>query len=129
MKLLNQIITSSIVSSLVVTGRASVTLAQEGVRSGVEAARGRDQPADLFGVGGIFTEVVNVLLFLVGAIAVVMIVIGGLRYVLSGGDSSNVTAAKNTILYAIVGIVVALLAYAVVDFVVTRFAATGGAGL
>ena len=66
--------------------------------------------------------VVNVLLFLLGAIAVLMIIIGGIRYVLSNGESSQVTAAKNTILYAVIGLIVALLAYAIVNFVVDQFA-------
>ena len=57
-----------------------------------------------------------------------MIVIGGMRYVLSGGDSNQITAAKNTILYAIIGIVVAILAYAAVNFVIGSFAPGGTAG-
>jgi hypothetical protein len=65
--------------------------------------------------------VVNILLFIVGAVSVIMIVIGGLRYVLSGGDSNAVNGAKNTILYAIIGIVVAILAYAIVNFVIGQF--------
>ena len=68
-----------------------------------------------------FKDIINVLLYIIGAIAVIMIVVGGLRYVLSGGDSSAVTGAKNTILYAVVGLIVALLAYAIVNFVVTSF--------
>ncbi len=129
---MQQVFVSSIVSTSLSVGRASLTLAQgfpQGIRSGVDAARGVGQPSDLFGAGGTFTTVVNVMLFLIGAIAVIMIIVGGLRYVLSGGDASNVTAAKNTILYAIVGVIVALLAYAVVNFVVTSFAAGGSAGL
>ena len=66
-------------------------------------------------------EVVNVLLFIIGAVAVIMIVIGGLRYTISNGDSGQITSAKNTILYAVVGLVVAMLAYAIVNFVVDRF--------
>ena len=66
-------------------------------------------------------SIINVLLYVLGAVAVIMIVIGGLRYVLSGGDSSAVTAAKNTILYSVVGLIVAILAYAIVNFVVTSF--------
>lgn len=97
--------------------------ANSGVRQGVNCAKGNDQPTDLFGEGGIFRIIVNVLLFIIGAIAVIMLIYGGIRYVVSGGDASAVTAAKNTILYAIVGIIVALLAYAIVNFVVSRFAA------
>jgi len=70
---------------------------------------------------GIFKTVVNILLFIVGAVSVIMIVVGGLRYVVSGGDSSAVNSAKNTVMYAIVGIVVAFMAYAIVNFVVTAF--------
>lgn len=104
----------------------TATAFQGGMPQGAAAARGTDQPADLFGQAGMFATVTNVLLFIVGAISVIMIIIGGLRYVLSGGDSANVTAAKNTILYAIVGIIVSLLAFAVVNFVIGSFAAGGG---
>lgn len=71
-------------------------------------------------INGLIRNVINILLFIVGAAAVIMIIIGGLRYVTSGGDSSNVTAAKNTILYAVVGLVVASLAFAIVNFVVDK---------
>lgn len=67
----------------------------------------------------IFKTIVNIILFVIGAVAVIMIIIGGVRYVVSGGDSSAVGAAKNTILYAVVGLVVAILAYAIVNFVLT----------
>lgn len=91
------------------------------IGDGANSARGVDQAATLFGNTGIFTTVTNVMLFIVGAISVIMIVIGGLRYVLSGGNSTNVTAAKNTILYAIVGLIVAMLAYAMINFVIMSF--------
>lgn len=103
----------------------------QGITDGANSARGKDQTADLFGATGVFTTITNVLLFIIGAISVIMIVIGGLRYVISGGDSAQVTGAKNTILYAVVGLVVALLAYAIINFVLSSFAgggATGGGG-
>lgn len=87
---------------------------------GVECARGDDQADSLFGDGGVFRTVVNILLFLVGAISVIMLIIGGIRYVVSAGDQGAVTGAKNTILYAIIGIVVAFLAYAAVEFVTNQ---------
>jgi len=62
--------------------------------------------------------IINLLLFLIGAVAVVMIIVGGIRYTTSNGDQSKVTIAKNTIMYAVVGVVVALLSYAIVNFVV-----------
>jgi ABC-type Fe3+ transport system permease subunit len=67
------------------------------------------------------TTIVNILLFLLGAIAVVMIVIGGIRYATSNGEQSAISSAKNTILYAVIGLIVAILAYAIVNFVITQF--------
>lgn len=90
------------------------------ISSGAECAKGDEQPENLFGTGGIFQVVTNILLFLIGAISVIMLIIGGIRYVVSGGDSGAVSSAKNTILYAIVGILVAFLAYAAVNFVITQ---------
>jgi len=66
-------------------------------------------------------SVVNVLLFLLGAIAVIMIIIGGIRYATSNGDASGIKGAKDTILYAVIGLVVAILAYAIVNFIVGAF--------
>ena len=62
-------------------------------------------------------DIINILLFLIGAIAVIMIIIGGLRYVTSGGDQGQITGAKNTILYAVIGLVIAVMAFAIVNFV------------
>lgn len=88
------------------------------VTSGKDCSHGKGTPTSLFGDGGIFQTIVNIFLFVIGAIAVIMLIYGGIRYTISGGDSKNVTAAKDTILYAIVGIVVAILAYAIVNFVI-----------
>lgn len=95
--------------------------AEGGLAGGAESAKGEDQQENLFGTGGLFQTITNVLLFVIGAISVIMLIIGGIRYVVSGGDSSAVTSAKNTILYAVIGIVVAILAYAMVNFVITSF--------
>lgn len=91
------------------------------IEQGASAARGVDQAETLFGASGIFTTLSNFMLFIVGALSVIMIIVGGLRYVISGGDNSNVTSAKNTILYAVVGLVVSMLAYAAINFVITSF--------
>ncbi len=98
------------------------------IQGGADSARGTDQTANLFGSTGIFRTITNVLLFVLGAISVIMIIIGGLRYVVSGGNSAAVTAAKNTILYAIVGVIVALLAYAIINFVLDSFTGNTGGG-
>lgn len=75
----------------------------------------------LFGPNSFFTSIVNAFIYVIGAVAVLMIVIGGFRYVVSGGDQGSITSAKNTILYAVIGLVVAILAYTIVNFVVSSF--------
>jgi glucose uptake protein GlcU len=91
---------------------------------GSNCAQSSDSPNSLFGSAGIFHTIANVMIYVVGAIAVIMLIIGGLRYVISQGDKGNVESAKNTILYAVIGIVIAVLAYAIVNFVSASL--TGG---
>ena len=82
--------------------------------------RGEGQPANLFeGSTAIVPRIINLMLFIVGVLAIFMMIYGGIRYVLSGGDNGKVKDAKNTILYAIVGLIVAILGYAIVNWVVS----------
>ena len=101
---------------LALTGLSSVSALT--LQEGAEAARCDNCPKDLFGDTGVFKQVTNVILYIVGIIAVIMLIIGGIRYVLSGGDAKKVTDAKNTILYAIIGLVICFLAFAIVNFVI-----------
>lgn len=73
-------------------------------------------------------NIINTLLYVVGIVAVVMIIIGGIRYASSNGDSSSIQGAKNTILYAVIGLIVAIMAFAIVNFVVGRFGGSSGGG-
>lgn len=88
-----------------------------GIQNGIDCAKGDSVPSTLFGQGSIFTTVVNVLLFIIGALSVVMLIWGGIRYTTSAGNSSAVTSAKNTIMYAVIGLIVAFLAFAIVNWV------------
>lgn len=72
------------------------------------------------GVNDLITKVVNIFSIIVGIVSVIMIIYGGFRYVTSGGDSSNVSNAKNTIIYAIIGLVVVALAQFIVQFVLDK---------
>lgn len=65
-------------------------------------------------------NIINLLIYLIGIISVIMIVVGGLKYTTSQGDQSGLTSAKNTILYAIVGLVVAVLSFSIVNFVIGK---------
>lgn len=74
----------------------------------------------LFGRNSIWTNIINTLIFVIGAIAVLMIIIGAMRYTLSGGDQSQIGSAKNTILYSIIGLVIALMAGGIVNFILVN---------
>ena len=89
------------------------------VQDGAEAAKADIMPRDLVGPDGVFTKISNTLLLIIGIISVVMLIYGGFRYIISGGDNKKVADAKNTILYAIIGLIISLLAYAIINFVIT----------
>lgn len=65
-------------------------------------------------------NIVNLLLMVVGIISVIMIIVGGILFALSIGDPSKTTKARHTIIYAVVGLVVAMFSYAIVQFVFDR---------
>lgn len=65
-------------------------------------------------------NIINVFSLVVGVVAVIMIIVGGFRYITSGGSDSSVGSAKNTILYAVVGLVIVALAQIIVRFVLTK---------
>lgn len=88
--------------------------------TGQAACNGAGGNCNTTGVTVAFSSIANVLIVLVGAISVIMVVIGGLRYVLSGGDPSGTKDAKNTVLYALIGVAVAILSFAMVNFVISK---------
>ena len=94
----------------------------DSVTDGINAANGgKECTGKNCTLGATVKTVTDVLLFIVGAVAVITIILGGIRYVTSNGDSTQITAAKNTILYSVIGLVVALLAYAIVNFIIGQF--------
>jgi hypothetical protein len=72
------------------------------------------------GLNELIADIINIFSVIVGIVAVIMIIIGGFKYITSGGDSGNVTGAKNTILYAIIGLVIVALAQFIVKFVLSK---------
>lgn len=62
-------------------------------------------------------RIVNILSVIVGVVAVIMIIVGGFRYITSGGSDTSVTGAKNTILYAVIGLIIVAMAQIIVSFV------------
>lgn len=71
-------------------------------------------------VNDTIADIVNIFSVIVGIVAVIMIIYGGFRYITSGGDSGKITDARNTIIYAIVGLVIVAFAQFVVKFVLSK---------
>lgn len=130
-KKIKNIVAASVVALLSVAVMAPVAVsAQADIKNGlcqgaelqVSATCDLDQATQdgTDAVNDIITLVINIFSILVGVVSVIMIIIGGFKYVTSGGDSGNVTGAKNTILYAIIGLVVVALAQLIVKFVLGK---------
>ncbi len=97
---------------------------KSGLCSGIMGATGGSCTGNGTAAGSTLTaiarKVINILSIIVGIVAVIMIIIGGFRYVTSGGASDKVGGAKNTLIYAIIGLIIVALAQAIVHFVLNQ---------
>ena len=110
--------TPIVMTSNVLDNQAHAEGAADLIQKGADSTGQKDSRS----AGDLAKDFVNIMLFAVGILAVIMLIWGGIRYVLSGGDSGAVSSAKKTILYTVVGLIVAILAYAIVNFVITTIA-------
>ena len=108
---------------------------QSGIAAGVTAATGSAEDCSTSADGAnnslqnIAKKVVNVFSIIVGIVAVIFVIYGGFRYITSGGDSGSVGNAKNTLIYALVGLVIVALAQLIVHYVLsTATSAASGTG-
>jgi hypothetical protein len=76
-------------------------------------------PKPITGPNGIINNIANILAFITGVVAVIMIMVGGFQYIQSSGDSAKINKAKNTILFAVIGLVVVVVARSLIVFVLT----------
>ena len=124
-KKIGQVIVGAAALASILAGRAmatgidptSIGTSENPALAGAEAARASGMPADLIGADGVFTKITNTILYAVGIISVIMLILGGIRYVVSGGDSKKVTDAKNTIMYALIGMAIVALSSVITAFV------------
>ncbi len=77
-------------------------------------------------LGHLLNEVINIFSIVVGAVSVIMIIVGGFKYITSGGNDQGVASAKNTIMYALIGLVIVALAQIIVHYVLSRLGQAGG---
>ncbi len=106
-----------LVSPLAIVGGSNYAFAnaKSEIQSGISDAGGKDNNKNLTTV---ITDIVKTMLFIVGLLSVVIIIYSGILYIISAGNSSTVQKAKTTLTYAVVGLIVAILSYAIVSFVV-----------
>lgn len=111
------LITSLFIGQLVVPATHAVVVFDScsGNSSKVCAATGDDDAIDMT------KTVINLLLFGIGIVAIILIIHSGLKYITSRGDPANIKSAKDTLLYAVIGLIVALMAFTIVNFVLERF--------
>ena len=92
-----------------------------GLTGGVgDCTSGSGTVSALTGSNGVVTTIINVMLFIIGILCVIMIIFGGIRYTTSNGEPDRVKGAKNTIVYAVVGLIVAMVSWALVNWVFTN---------
>lgn len=107
------LIALSVVALALLSGTEVLAQADE-VKRGLDSISGDN----VISFDNAIESVVKTLLFIIGAASVVMIIYGGFRYVTSAGEASAVKSAKDTIMYAVVGLVIALVAWGIADFVI-----------
>lgn len=84
-----------------------------------------NNPSNNNNLMGTVNTIINVIIGIVGFVAVVMMIMGGISFITSQGDSTKVAKARNTILYGVVGLIVAILAFAIVNFVLSSVFSAG----
>ena len=106
----------SVLSTASLSGGASAQVS-EGINT---ATTSEMKGKSIDGKDGLIKTVVNVLLWAVGILSVIMIIFSGFRYITSAGDASKTKSAQSTLIYSVVGLIVAIMAYAIVNMVINR---------
>ena len=107
---------TSVLSTASLPGSASAQ-----VSDGINTATTSEMKGkSIDGKDGLIKTVVNVLLWAVGILSVIMIIFSGFRYITSAGDASKTKSAQSTLTYSVVGLIVAIMAYAIVNMVTNR---------
>lgn len=107
---------ASVLSTTSLPGSASAQVS-EGINT---ATTSEMKGKSIDGDKGLIKTVVNVLLWAVGILSVIMIIFSGFRYITSAGDASKTKSAQSTLTYSVVGLIVAIMAYAIVNMVTNR---------
>jgi len=74
----------------------------------------------IYGPGSILAKATTLISIIIGVASVIIIIIGGIKYTLSGGDPKSTESARNTVLYALIGVAIAVVAQSIVVFVINK---------
>ena len=107
---------ASVLSTASLSGSASAQIS-EGINT---ATTSEMKGKSIDGDNGLVKTVVNLLLWAVGILSVIMIIFSGFRYITSAGDASKTKSAQSALTYSVVGLIVAIMAYAIVNMVINR---------
>ena len=99
---------------------ANLTFSEKDAQGNDNTDCNKGSNADETALNKLIARIVNIITVIVGIVAVIMIIVGGFKYITSGGDSNKVGSAKNTILYAVIGLVIVALAQFLVKFVLNK---------
>lgn len=110
-------------TSMAFAGNAS-SAARDSVCNGISTQVGQNCDPSGKELDSVIATILRILSYVAGIAAVIMIIISGLKYITSGGDASSIASAKTSLIYAIVGIIIVVLAQAIVQFVLKE--STGG---
>ena len=120
MKKMKVLLAGLLMVPVVALAVAPAANAEYSLQGGANDAKGEGMKDGVGDANSLVKDVVNIILWIVGILSVIMLVWGGIKYTTSAGDSNKVTSAKNTIIYAVIGLIIAILAYAIVNFVIEK---------
>jgi len=116
-------VTASVIG-LVGTKNSHAITAKDSVCQGIGVGGGSTDCSDTAGspnVTSSITTAIDIFSWIAGIAAVIVVIVGGFKYITSAGDSNGVSSAKNTIMYALIGLIVVAFAQVIVKFVVKKF--------
>ena len=97
----------------------STSIHDRSLQKGVDIMHADGMPTRIVGIDGTFNNIINTILYVAGIVAVAMLIFGGIRFMISRGDKDKVQKAKNTVIYAIIGLILVIFSYAIVNFIIS----------
>ena len=124
-------------NKLIITGVAIISVTLMTMMGALDASAqigealkqvGEADPTGGKEVGTVVVDVINLMLYIIGILSVIMIIFSGIKYATSAGATDKVKSAKDTLIYSVVGLIIAIFAFAIVNFVLKGVGITGSGG-